>query len=107
MMKLISLPKDKSIIRTKWIFRNKLDQHAKCAFLNGIINEVFVKQSLGLESDSFPNHVFKLKIALYGLKQAPLDIIFYATNDTFCEEFSKKSLDEHDGRIEVLPYTAN
>ncbi|RDX88565.1 hypothetical protein CR513_29821, partial [Mucuna pruriens] len=47
--KLVSPPNDKSIVGTMWIFRNKLDRM----------------------SDTFPNHVFKLKNALYGLKQAP------------------------------------
>ncbi|RDX68010.1 hypothetical protein CR513_53050, partial [Mucuna pruriens] len=69
----------------------------KCAFLNSIINEeVFLKQPHGFESDTFPNHVFKLKKELYGLKQAPCawyeklnDIIFCATNDSLYEEFSE------------------
>ena len=44
----------------------------KSAFLNGyIMEEVYVKQSLGFENEKFPNHVYKLFKALYGLKQAP------------------------------------
>ncbi|RDY08269.1 hypothetical protein CR513_07520, partial [Mucuna pruriens] len=43
----------------------------KYAFLNDIINEVFVKQPPNFKSDVFTDHVFKLKKALYGLKQAP------------------------------------
>ncbi|RDX80083.1 Copia protein, partial [Mucuna pruriens] len=46
--------------------------NVKCAFFNGIINEeVFMKQPSSFESDTFLNHVFKLKKALCGLKQAP------------------------------------
>ena len=39
--------------------------------LNGyILEEVYVEQSLSLESFDLPNHVYKLKRAFCGLKQA-------------------------------------
>ncbi|GJW57435.1 retrovirus-related pol polyprotein from transposon TNT 1-94 [Tanacetum coccineum] len=41
----------------------------KSAFLNGkILEEVYVQQPPGFESNEFPNHVFKLDKALYDLK---------------------------------------
>jgi len=43
----------------------------KSAFLNGVIEEVFVKQPPGFEDLKNPDHVSKLKKSLYGLKQAP------------------------------------
>ena len=45
---------------------------AKCAFLNGYLNEeVFVEQFKGFKDTHFPDHVLRLKKALYGLSQAP------------------------------------
>jgi hypothetical protein len=44
----------------------------KSAFLNGVLKEeVYVRQTLGFESEKYPHQVYKLRKALYGLKQAP------------------------------------
>ncbi|GJU39715.1 copia protein, partial [Tanacetum coccineum] len=95
---LVPQPKNMTIIGTKWVFRNKLDENGvvsrnkarilfayacaldfklfqidvKSAFLNGFINEeVYVAQPPRFIDFEKPNHVYKLKKALYGLKQAP------------------------------------
>ncbi|GJX59652.1 retrovirus-related pol polyprotein from transposon TNT 1-94 [Tanacetum coccineum] len=96
---LVPQPKNMTIIETKWVYRNKLDENVarlesirillayacaldfklfqmdvKSAFLDGFINkEVYVAQPSGFIDFEKPNHVYKLKKALYGLKQAPKD----------------------------------
>ncbi|RDX81035.1 Copia protein, partial [Mucuna pruriens] len=150
---LVSLPEDKSIICTKWVFRNKLDENGKviinkarlvaqgyfqqegidftktftlvarlevicillffatynhvrpyqmdikCAFLNGIINEeVYVKQSLGFESDENGFSRGKVDTALFHknydsdfiIMQIYVDdMIFCAIDNSLYDEFSK------------------
>jgi hypothetical protein len=42
----------------------------KTAFLNGVIEEVYIEQPQGFVIHGKESHVCKLKKALYGLKQA-------------------------------------
>nr|GEW84227.1 retrovirus-related Pol polyprotein from transposon TNT 1-94 [Tanacetum cinerariifolium] len=57
----------------------------KSEFLNGKLKEeVYVKQPLSFESNTFPNHVCKLDKAINGLKQAPK--AWYETLLTFLTE---------------------
>ena len=53
----------------------------KTAFLNGEIEEVYIKQSEGFELHGRESHVCKLKKVLYGLKQAPR--AWYARIDNY------------------------
>nr|GFA90836.1 hypothetical protein [Tanacetum cinerariifolium] len=95
--RLVPRPEGKSVIKTKWIFKNKKDESiarikairlflayathkdftvyqmdVKTAFLNGILKEeVYVGQPPGFVSKQYPDHVYALDKALYGLKQAP------------------------------------
>nr|GEZ76348.1 hypothetical protein [Tanacetum cinerariifolium] len=97
--RLVPRPKGKTIIKTKWIFKNKKDESslviqnkarlvavgysqqegidydetfAPTSFLNGILKEeVYVGQPSGFVSKQYPDHVYALDKALYGLKQAP------------------------------------
>nr|GEV12370.1 hypothetical protein [Tanacetum cinerariifolium] len=97
--RLVPRPEGKTIIKTKWIFKNKKDKSslvirnkaklvavgysqqegidydetfAPTTFLNGILKEeVYVGQPPGFVSKQYPNYVYALDKALYGLKQAP------------------------------------
>ncbi|GJV27821.1 retrovirus-related pol polyprotein from transposon TNT 1-94 [Tanacetum coccineum] len=115
---LVPNPKDMTIIGTKWVFRNKLDENGvvsrnkarlvaqdfklfqmdvKSAFLNSFINEeVYVAQPPGFIDFAKPNHVYRLKKALYGLKQAPkawsgIETIVYADSDHAGDYVDQKS----------------
>nr|GEW63736.1 hypothetical protein [Tanacetum cinerariifolium] len=94
--RLVPRPEGKSVIKTKWIFKNKKDESSlviqnkarlvavgysqqkvfqmdvKIAFLNGFLNEeVYVGQPPDFVSKQYPDHVYALDKALYGLKQEP------------------------------------
>nr|GEZ53780.1 hypothetical protein [Tanacetum cinerariifolium] len=61
--RLVPRPEGKSVIKTKWIFKNKKDESS--------LEEVYVGQPLGFVSKQYPDHVYALDKAMYGLKQAP------------------------------------
>nr|GFC02346.1 retrovirus-related Pol polyprotein from transposon TNT 1-94 [Tanacetum cinerariifolium] len=94
--RLVPRPEGKTIIKTKWIFKNKKDEsiarieairlflayvahkdftvfqmNVKTTFLNGILKEeVYVGQPSSFVSKQYPDHVYALDKALYFLKQA-------------------------------------
>ncbi|KAL8126657.1 hypothetical protein AgCh_013786 [Apium graveolens] len=110
---LVPAPKNRSVIRTKWVYRNKLVE-------NGIVTRNKASH-LVLKIQNF-HFVDKLLKALYGLKQAPRawyntlsefllkhgfikvqiyvdDIIFGYTNEKLCERFSKLMQSEYEMSI--------
>jgi hypothetical protein len=50
---------------------NLYQMDMKSAFLNGVIQEVYVRQPQGFKSPKYLDRVYKLSQSLYGLKQAP------------------------------------
>jgi hypothetical protein len=54
------------------------------AFINGVIQEVSIRQPPGFENPKYPNRVYKLSKALYGLKQ--VSQAWYARVKTFLLE---------------------
>ncbi|GKB25275.1 retrovirus-related pol polyprotein from transposon TNT 1-94 [Tanacetum coccineum] len=74
---LVDKPFGKTIIKLKWLWKNKKDadntMDIKMAFLNGPLKEeVYVSQPDGFVDPDHPEKVYRLRKALYGLKQAPI-----------------------------------
>nr|GEU50901.1 hypothetical protein [Tanacetum cinerariifolium] len=80
--RLVPRPEGKSVIKTKWIFKNKKDESSLViqnkakllavgysqqeAFLNGILKEeVYVGQPSGFVRKQYPDHVYAFDKALY------------------------------------------
>jgi hypothetical protein len=55
--------------------------NVKIAFLNDVIQEVYVRQPSGFENSKYPNIAYKLSKALYMLKETPR--AWYARLETF------------------------
>nr|GEY59678.1 hypothetical protein [Tanacetum cinerariifolium] len=92
--RLVPRPKGKSVIKTKWNFKNKKDESSLTAFLNGIIKEeVYVGQPLGFVSKQYPDHVYALDKALYGSKQAPQAWYNVLSQFLIESDFQKGSID--------------
>nr|GEX07838.1 hypothetical protein [Tanacetum cinerariifolium] len=73
---LVDKPFGKNVIKLKWLWKNKKDEHqtmdVKTAFLNGPLKEeVYVAQLDGFVDPDHPDKVYRLRKALYRLKQAP------------------------------------
>ncbi|GKB86094.1 gag-pol polyprotein, partial [Tanacetum coccineum] len=81
---LVDKPFGKTMIKLKWLWKNKKDEDnivihnnarlmdIKMAFLNAPLNgEVYVAQPDGFVDLDHPEKVYRLRKALHGLKQAP------------------------------------
>nr|GEU98355.1 retrovirus-related Pol polyprotein from transposon TNT 1-94 [Tanacetum cinerariifolium] len=63
--RLVPRPEGKTIIKTKWIFKNKKDERSL------VIRNKARLVAVGFVRKQYPDHVYALDKALYGLKQAP------------------------------------
>nr|GEV88385.1 hypothetical protein [Tanacetum cinerariifolium] len=63
--RLVPRPEVKTIIKTKWIFKNKKDESSL------VIQNKARLVAVGFVSKQHPDHVYALDKDLYGLKQAP------------------------------------
>ncbi|RDX87844.1 hypothetical protein CR513_30642, partial [Mucuna pruriens] len=101
--KLVSLPKDKSIIDKKWVFKNNLDENGKGEKKSETLLKLFLPwldwyeklssflMENGFEREKVDNTLFykncdsqSIIVQIY-----VDDIIFGATDKSLCEEFSK------------------
>nr|GFA38534.1 hypothetical protein [Tanacetum cinerariifolium] len=86
--RLVPRPEGKSVIKTKWIFKNKKDESSLVIRNKARLIAVGYSQQEGIDYDEtfapvarieairfvskqYPDHVYALDKALYGLKQAP------------------------------------
>nr|GEY61482.1 hypothetical protein [Tanacetum cinerariifolium] len=72
--RLVPRPEGKSVIKSKWIFKNKKDES----------DLLFETKQGWFASKQYPDHVYALDKALYGLKQAPRA---WSTNPKYCTKF--------------------
>nr|GEZ22563.1 retrotransposon-related protein [Tanacetum cinerariifolium] len=69
--RLVPRPEGKTVIKTKWIFKNKKDESSLVIRNKVRLVAVGYSQQEGFVSKQYPDHVYALDKALYGLKQAP------------------------------------
>nr|GEW90534.1 hypothetical protein [Tanacetum cinerariifolium] len=96
--RLVPRPEGKSVIKTKWIFKNKKDESSLVIRNKARLIVVGYSQQEGIDYDEtfapqYPDHVYALDKALYGLKQAPR--AWYDTLSQFLIEsdFQKVTID--------------
>nr|GEX15159.1 integrase, catalytic region, zinc finger, CCHC-type, peptidase aspartic, catalytic [Tanacetum cinerariifolium] len=94
---LVDKPFGKSVIRLKWLWKNKKDEDqtmdVKTEFINGPLKEeVYVAQPDGFVDPDHLEKVYRLRKALYGLKQAPKawydELSKFLTSKGFTKAFS-------------------
>nr|GEX68000.1 retrovirus-related Pol polyprotein from transposon TNT 1-94 [Tanacetum cinerariifolium] len=90
---LVPNPMDMTIIGTKWVYRNKLDENgvvtrnkARVPSKGFINDEIYVAQPPRFIDFAKSNYVYRLRKALYGLKQAQ--------KLEMCDDFAKIMHDE-------------
>nr|GEY29267.1 hypothetical protein [Tanacetum cinerariifolium] len=69
--RLVPRPEGKSVIKTKWIFKNKKDKSSLVIRNKARLVAVGYSQQEGFVSKQYLDLVYALDKALYGLKQAP------------------------------------
>jgi hypothetical protein len=92
---LVPKPKDKNVIGTKWVFRNKLNEDGKIVRNKTRLVFKGYTQVGGIEFEETFSHVTRLEaIKIFGEDQSIVvvyvdDIIFGGSKNYMCKEFSK------------------
>ncbi|GJV34698.1 retrovirus-related pol polyprotein from transposon TNT 1-94 [Tanacetum coccineum] len=90
---LVDKPFGKTVIKLKWLWKNKKDEDNTVIRNKARLEDVYVAQSDGFVDPDHPEKVYRLRKALYGLKQAPRAWYDELSNFLMSKGFTKGTID--------------